>query len=47
LSVTDKINGIQKGTNAYTYDILNRVTKLTQSGTGMVILGESKMLRLG
>jgi RHS repeat-associated protein len=34
LSVTDKINGIQKGTNAYTYDILNRVTKLTQSGTG-------------
>jgi RHS repeat-associated protein len=35
LSVTDKINGIQKGTNAYTYDILNRVTKLTQSGTGV------------
>jgi RHS repeat-associated protein len=35
LSVTVKINGIQKGTNAYTYDILNRVTKLTQSGTGV------------
>jgi YD repeat-containing protein len=35
LSVTDKINGIQKSTNAYTYDILNRVTKLTQSGTGV------------
>jgi RHS repeat-associated protein len=35
LSVTDAINGIQNGTNAYTYDILNRVTKLTQSGTGV------------
>jgi RHS repeat-associated protein len=35
LSVTDAISGIQKGTNAYTYDILNRVTKLTQSGTGV------------
>jgi RHS repeat-associated protein len=35
LSVTDAISGIQKGTNAYTYDILNRVTKLTQSGNGV------------
>ena len=35
LSVSDKINGILKGTNAYTYDILNRVTRLTQSGTGV------------
>jgi RHS repeat-associated protein len=35
LSVTDAINGSQAGTNAYTYDILNRVTRITQSGTGV------------
>jgi YD repeat-containing protein len=34
-SVTDKINGTQKGTNAYTYDILNRATRITQTGTGV------------
>ena len=35
LSVTDKIGGVLKGTNAYNYDILNRVTRLTQSGAGV------------
>jgi RHS repeat-associated protein len=35
LSVADSINGVQKGTNAYTYDILNRATRITQSGTGV------------
>jgi RHS repeat-associated protein len=35
LSVADKINGVQKGTNAYAYDLLNRATRITQSGTGV------------
>jgi RHS repeat-associated protein len=35
LSVADKIGGVQKGTNAYTYDSLNRATRITQSGTGV------------
>jgi RHS repeat-associated protein len=43
LSVTDKINGIQNGTNAYTYDILNRVIKLTQSGTGVTSVNDRRI----
>jgi RHS repeat-associated protein len=35
LSVVDKINGVNSGTNAYTYDVLNRATRITQSGTGV------------
>jgi RHS repeat-associated protein len=32
LSVTDRINGSLAGTNAYSYDVLNRATRITQSG---------------
>jgi RHS repeat-associated protein len=35
LSVIDQINGVQKGANAYSYDVLNRATRITQSGTGV------------
>jgi RHS repeat-associated protein len=34
-SVTDHINGQQKGTTAYSYDSLNRATQITQSGNGV------------
>jgi RHS repeat-associated protein len=35
ISVTDSINGQQKGTMAYSYDSLNRATQSTQSGNGV------------
>jgi YD repeat-containing protein len=35
ISVTDTINGQQKGTTAYRYDSLNRATQITQSGNGV------------
>ncbi|WP_150111759.1 RHS repeat-associated core domain-containing protein [Oscillatoria nigro-viridis] len=35
LSVSDTINGEAKGTTAYTYDNLNRVSRITQSGNGV------------
>ncbi|MEH2218468.1 MAG: FG-GAP-like repeat-containing protein [Nostoc sp.] len=35
LSVTDTINGTERGTQAFTYDALNRVTRITQSGNGV------------
>jgi RHS repeat-associated protein len=34
-SVTDNINGQQRGTTAYSYDNLNRTTQITQSGNGV------------
>ena len=34
-SVTDTLNGQQKGTTSYTYDALYRATQITQSGTGV------------
>jgi RHS repeat-associated protein len=35
LSVTDTIGGQQRGTEAFTYDALNRVTQVRQSGDGV------------
>jgi RHS repeat-associated protein len=35
ISVFDAINGTNAGTTAYTYDVLNRVTQVTQTGTGV------------
>lgn len=35
LAVNDAINGTAAGTNAYTYDALNRTTRVTQSGAGV------------
>jgi|CXWL01.1.fsa_nt_gi RHS repeat-associated protein len=35
LAVADAINGAAAGTNAYTYDALNRTTRVTQSGAGV------------
>lgn len=30
-----RIDGVLAGTNAYTYDVLNRATQITQSGVGV------------
>ncbi len=35
LSAADSINGTPSGTNTYTFDPLNRVTRMQQSGTGV------------
>ena len=35
LTVNDSINGTSAGITGYTYDLLNRVTKLTQAGAGV------------
>ena len=35
IAVNDSINGTSAGITGYTYDLLNRVTKLTQGGTGV------------
>jgi RHS repeat-associated protein len=35
LSVNDSINGTNAGITGYSYDLLNRVTKLTQGGAGV------------
>jgi RHS repeat-associated protein len=35
LAVADAINGTAAGTNAYAYDVLNRTTRITQSGVGV------------
>jgi RHS repeat-associated protein len=35
VAVNDSINGTNVGITGYTYDLLNRVTKLTQAGTGV------------
>ncbi|MGB3654038.1 MAG: FG-GAP-like repeat-containing protein [Rivularia sp. (in: cyanobacteria)] len=35
ISVTDTINGQEKGIENFTYDALNRLTKVTQSGNGV------------
>jgi YD repeat-containing protein len=36
LKLTDTINAQLKGTEAYTYDAINRLTQINQSGTGVV-----------
>ena len=33
IAVNDSINGTNAGITGYTYDLLNRITKLTQAGT--------------
>ena len=35
ITVNDRIDGTNAATTGYTYDLLNRVTKLTQAGTGV------------
>jgi RHS repeat-associated protein len=35
LSATDSINGTPSGTNTYTFDPLNRITRMQQSGAGV------------
>jgi YD repeat-containing protein len=35
LSAADSINGTPSGTNTYTFDPLNRITRMQQSGTGV------------
>jgi YD repeat-containing protein len=43
LTVNDSISGNNAGITAYTYDLLNRVTRLTQSGNGV----QSKQVDMG
>jgi translation initiation factor 6 (eIF-6) len=41
--VNDSINGTSAGITGYSYDLLNRVTQLTQSGAGV----QSKRVDMG